>query len=284
MKPAVALRRAAMFMVLYAITQSVVWGIVRDLSQDLSTSTLFFFRNIVGVVVLIPMLVKSRNDILQSKHLGAHISRAGAAFIGGLSIFYALKIAPIATVVAITYSAPIFATAITIALLGETFTKEKLIALLLGGIGVIMITRPDQGIGFIGIGAALTAALMTAVAFVMVKHLSSVEKPAVIVVYPYILILPLSLAVAAVNWTSPALSHIPLLLVMGVGVVIGQYFMVQAFANVEASSVLPLDFIRLVAAVVIGVYVFNEQIDIWVFVGGCVILVGSFLLLKAKSG
>jgi drug/metabolite transporter (DMT)-like permease len=255
---------------------------VRHLGEDLSTSTLFFFRNLIGFLTIIPLISKTGLKVFHTKHIKLHLLRAFAAFGGGISIFYAVSHAPLATVVAITFAAPIFASLFAIYILGEVMNKAQLYSIGFGFIGVLIVLRPSLEIETSGLFSAVVAAIMTAMAFLTVKKLSYSESSSTVIAYPFLLILPISLMMAYLDWTAPQMKHIPLLLLMGVGISAAQYCMVKAFSLADASAVLPFDYLRLLVAIIIGSYFFNDVVDTWVVVGAAIILLSS--LYVAKSG
>ena len=273
-------KRAVIYMTLYAIIQSVVWGMVRYLGEDLSTATIYFFRNLIGFVSILPLISKSGLKVFQTSNIQLHLLRAFAAFAGGLSIFYAVSHAPLATVVAITFAAPILATAFAVYFLGEVMSKAKMVSLLIGFLGVTIILRPSLDIDTSGLISSILAAIMTAIAFITVKKLSHTESSSTIIAYPFLLILPLSTVIVFADWTPPSWEHIPLLLMMGLGISSAQYCMVKAFAIADASAVLPFDFLRLLVATFIGSFFFSDVIDLWVIVGGALILTSSIYVAR----
>lgn len=269
-------------MALYATIQSVVWGMVRHLGEDLSTTTLYFFRNLIGFISILPVLSKSGLKVFHTTNIRLHLLRALAAFLGGLSIFYAVSHAPLATVVAITFAAPILASVFSVHFFGETMSKAKVVSLMVGFLGVIIILRPSLEIETTGLISSILAAIMTAIAFITVKKLSHTENSSTIIAYPFLLILPLSTVMVFADWTPPSWEHMPLLLMMGLGISAAQYCMVKAFSLADASAVLPFDFLRLLVATFIGSFFFSDVIDFWVMVGGALILTSSIYV--ARSG
>jgi len=271
---------AIVYMSLYAITQSLVWGLVRYLAEDLSTATLFFFRNLIGLFTIIPLLLSHGVNLFCTQHFSLHFLRALAAFVGGLSIFYAVAHMSLAGVVAITFSAPLFASIGAALLFKEKLTSVRIISLLVGFIGVLIVLRPTLTEQIDGIIAANAAAIMTAIAFLAVKKLSTLEESNTVVAYPFLLILPFSALLAYFDWSTPTLTDIPLLLLMGLGISAAQYAMVKAFSLADMSAVLPFDFLRLIVAIIIGTLFFGDVIDSWVLIGGVLILTSSFYLAK----
>jgi len=277
------IKQAVAYMGIYVVTHSIVLSVIGHLSNDLSTSTLFFFRNLVGLVFILPLIAKRKTALFKTAHLSFHFVRGFAALIGGYSIFYALSTLPLTLVVAISFSAPIFASLLACLLFREEMTKAKVIATSLGFLGVVILLRPSFNSHFYGVLAALVAAIMAAIAFVTVKKLTNHDSNDTITSFPFVLILPFSTISAIVDWTAPTESQIPLLLLIGAGFSASQYAMVRAFSLAEASILLPIDFSRLIIVSIISTLFLNVDIDAWTLVGGTVILIGSLQIFIIKS-
>jgi drug/metabolite transporter (DMT)-like permease len=276
------IEKAIIYMTLYAISHSIMLATVRFLSEELSTSTLLFFKNLFALLFVFPLMIKKKNRLFETQQLNLHLIRALAAFIGGVSVFYALSIIPLTLVVSITFSAPILASIFAYLAMNENLTKAKVFSLSLGLIGVLVLLRPAMSSDFIGVLAAFVAAIMTAIAFITVKRLSIIDDPKTVMVFPFILLLPLSAIMAIFDWTTPSLAQFPFLLLIGVGICVSQYCMVKAFSLAEASSLLPIDFIKLIMATVIGTTYFGDKVDEWSIAGGTIILIGTFILFANK--
>ncbi len=270
------------FMAAYALVQSLMWAVVRLLGDELSTETLFFFRNLVGFAAVMPLFARRGAGLLRTKRLGMHIARAAATFAGGLSIFYAIAHAPLASVVAVTFAAPVLTGGISMTFMGEGFSRRRIAALGLGFLGVLIVLRPGAEIGTAGLIASLIATASISAAFLLVKTLTASERMDTLIAYPFILAFPASALVAAANWTAPSFAHLPLILAAGGGIMLAQFLMAKAFAAAEASAVLPMDFLRLAAASLLGAAMFGDRIDAGVFIGAAVILGGAIYAARAK--
>ncbi|MBT1061987.1 DMT family transporter [Bowmanella sp. Y26] len=282
MKPAISLNGAS-FMGLYAIIQSAIWALVRHLSGELSTETIFLFRNLIGAFAILPLLRMHGLGLFKTDYLVSHLVRAAAAFIGGFSIFLSVALLPLSSAVSVSFSAPVFASLGALWFFKERLTKVRLTALGLGFAGVLVTLRPSFDVTSYGLVAAYLGACMTAVAFLMVKRLSSVEQHSKTVAYPFIFLLPLSCIVAYFNWTTPKTEHLPILLLIGGGVILSQFCLVRAMSLAEASRVLPIDFLRLVFATALGVSFFNDNLDLPMVLGGCIIFASAILLAGDKQ-
>lgn len=276
------LRLGISYMAAYAVLQAVIWAIVRALGSELSTETLFFFRNFVGVITLSPLLFKYGPGLFKTQRFFAHFWRALASGVGALALYYAVNHAPLGTVVAITFAAPVFAVLVALIFYKEQVTIPKLIALGLGFGGAALVARPSLDGDVSGVIAAFIGAIATAAAFLLVKALSGTERAPSVVALPFFILLPISAVVAAFNWTPPQGEHLLPLLGIGAGFSAAQYAMTKAFHHAEASAVLPMDYLRLIAASFIGTLYFGDEINAWVFAGALLILSASVITARQK--
>ncbi|MFC3051600.1 DMT family transporter [Kordiimonas pumila] len=266
------IQRGMFYMAIYTVLQSLVWGIVRYVGDDLSTATLFFFRNLIGFCTIIPLFMKQGPALFKTDKLRFHLLRAAFAFIGGFSVFFAVAHAPLASVVAMTYAAPVFAGVFAMVVFKEGVTLRRIVALGIGFIGVLIVLKPSFEMEVAGMIAAIIATITTAGAFLVVKKLSGTERSETVVAYPFVLILPFSALYAVTDWTSPTGIEWLLVLFIGLGTAISQFYMVKAFAAADASAVLPIDFLRLVVAAILGIALFGDVFDVQVVLGAAVIL------------
>lgn len=265
---------------LYVSFQSLILILIRYLSVDLTLATLLFFRNLIAASVLLPLITKRKLTLFKTQYLGLHSIRALAALMGGYATFYAVATIPLTLVVAITFTAPIFASLFSFMSLHESVTRQKLISYGLGIIGMLIILRPNIESDSIGILAAIVASIMTAIAFVSVKKLSALDAPYTIIAFPFALLLPISTIVAICDWSTPSLEQLPLILLMGLSLIISQFCMVKAFSYADASRLLPIDFTKLIFTSIAGVILFEDAVDIWVVTGGVIIFVSATLLFS----
>jgi drug/metabolite transporter (DMT)-like permease len=275
--------KAIFYMCMYALTQSIVWVLVRQLSSSMSIETVFFFRNLMGFIILSPFIFRNPSQLFQSKRMPLHGLRAFATLAGGLSIFYAVSLLPLSTVVAVTFLAPIFASIAAVAVLKEAFHRITALALVLAFGGVLVISNPTIDVNYTGLLFAFISAVTTALAFITVKILSKTEDANTIVALPFIFVLPVSAIIAWFSWTTPDMTELVLLIFMGLGFTGAQYFMTKAFSLGSATSLLPYDFLRFFFAVIFGVMLFNEGVDVSTIAGALIILSAAILNTYGQS-
>lgn len=254
----------------------------RELSAELSTFQILFFRSLIGLGVI--SLLLSRYGWLQARtrRLGLHAVRNVAHFGGQYGWFYGLAFLPLAEVFAIEFTVPVWTAVLATLLLGERFTAARRVAVALGMIGVLLIVRPGIDVVHPAAVAVLLSAIGYATSHTLTKKLSGSETPLAILFYMTLIQLPLGLVPAAFDWATPSAAMWPWLVLVGLTALTAHYCMVRAFALADAMVVVPLDFLRLPLIALVGFLFYGEQIAWLVFLGAALILAGNLVNIRAE--
>ena len=231
-----------------------------------------FFRLLFGVLPTIPWFVRYGLAPLRTQRFGLMALR-GLLNVGAMMCFFtALAIAPLAQVTALGFTAPIFATVLAVLFLGEVVRLKRWTAILLGFAGTVVILRP--GFAHIQLGALLVliSSVVWGGCMIIIKRLSSTESSTTITVYMSIVMTPLMLIPAAFVWHWPNLDQFIWLIVLGCLGGGAQMSMAQALKLADTHVVGPVDFVRLIWVTLIGYFAFGEVPDLFVWVGGAMIL------------
>jgi drug/metabolite transporter (DMT)-like permease len=206
-----------------------------------------------------------------------------------LAWFSCLPMLPFEQAVALSFTAPLFATMGAALILGETVRARRWTATIVGFLGVLVILRPGlDGGGLadgLGLGAtlAILSSMISAVLTLIVKDLSRTEPSDAVVTYMVLLLTPMSLAPAVFVWQWPLIEHWPLLVAMGALGSLGHMCLMRSFALADASAVMPYDYTRLLFATLIGFVVFAEVPDVWTWVGAGIIAGSAVYIARREA-
>lgn len=274
-RDAPAAARGACWLVLVAALTAVLAGLVRKLSATIHPFEIAFFRNFFGLAFMLPWLAAAGIPGFRTRRLRLYVVRAVVAAIAMLTFFYALSIMPLADVIALAFTSPLFATAGAALFLGETVRVRRWSATLIGFLGAMLILRPGAETISLGAVIVLVSAAAMAGAALMVKNLSRTEPAAQIVLYLALFMTPLTLVPALFVWTWPSWGEIFwLALVAGVATS-SNVAIVKAFSEIDVSLVAAFDFVRLPFTAAVGYVFFAEVPDVWVWVGAAIIAAAS---------
>ncbi|MEE8295378.1 MAG: DMT family transporter [Sphingomonadales bacterium] len=275
--------KGPLWMVWSCLLFVIIWGLIRVASEDLHPFVIVFFRTLFAVLAFAPFLLRHGWVPLKTKNIKLHALRGIFSFFGTLGLFYAVAHVPLADVVAISYSAPVFAAAGVILILGEKVHFRRIAAILIGFIGVLVVLRPGFREIDLGVISAVGGSLALAGSLVVIKLLSGKDRPEAIALYSFLFVLPASLIGALFFWKVPTLSEFLILIAIGILVALGHTALARAFRYSEATAVLPLDFTRMVFASILGVLAFGESLDYIAWIGGGVILTATVYVAHREA-
>ena len=254
-----------------------MWVMIRFAARELHSFEIVFFRNFLGLMFLIPMILRNPG-LIRLDRMKVHFGRATSGFIATMGTFYAVANAPLATTLAINYTAPLFGTLGAVMVLGERIRTRRVAALAVGFAGMLVVVRPGHLPMTPGIAAGIISAVATGYSIVAMRSLVGVDDPRAVAAWTFILTTLPSLAVALFVWTPPPPAVWPLLVGIGAAAAIGQLTLTRAFSLSEASAVLPLDFVRFALITGAGIFLFGETYDTLTLAGGALILSSTIYL------
>jgi drug/metabolite transporter (DMT)-like permease len=271
----------AAWILVAALGFSAAWVFIRLASETIHPFALVFWRNAAGLLLIVPLVLRDPS-IASPMQWKSHAVRSTSGVIGMFTTFYAVANAPMATVQAIAFAAPIFATAGAALFLGEKLRARRIGALLAGFAGVLVVLRPGAEPLTPGILSAVVAAGATAFSIIAIKKLVGIARPMVVVFWSFALPVLPTFLIALAFWTTP--SGYAWLYILGIGAstFTAQIATARAFSIAEATAVMPYDFVRFGITVAIGTFLFGETVDGITLLGGALIL-GSAIYLAYRE-
>ncbi len=275
--------RGILLMLLSTLGFSVMHALIRHVSADLHPIQVVFFRNFLGLVVFLPWFLRFGLAPLRTRQLKLHALRAGLNVGAMYAFFTALTLAPLARVTALGFTAPIFATLLGVAVLGEVFRLRRGSAIVCGFLGALVILRP--GFQTLDTGSLLTllSALLWGATLIVIKVLGRSESSITITSYMNILLTLLSFIPALLVWRTPLGAQWAWLLAIGVLGTLAQVAVAQSLKEAEIGVVMPFDFFKLIWASMLGAVFFAELPGVFVWIGGAMIFAASTYIAIRES-
>jgi drug/metabolite transporter (DMT)-like permease len=256
----------------------------RELSAELTTFQILFFRGLVGLVVIVVVLRHAGWWQVRTRVFGTHLIRNLVHYGGQYGWFYGIALLPLAEVFAIEFTMPIWTAVFATIMLGERINRQRALAIAVGFAGVLVMLRPGVAVVSPAALAVLGAALAYGFAHTLTKRLSGTETPLAILFYTTAIQLPLAFFPALYDWAWPSAAAWPWVLVVGLSALSAHYCLTRAFMLEDAAVVMPMDFLRLPLIAVAGLMIYHEPIEFWVFVGAVIVFAGSWMNLNAGPG
>ena len=255
----------------------------RELSKELTTFQILFFRSLIGLGVVALLLQRSGWTQLRTTAFRTHLVRNVAHFGGQYGWFYGIALIPLTEVFAIEFTVPIWTAILASLVLGERMSALRALAVAIGFVGVLVILRPGIAVVSPGALAVFGGALGYAASHVFTKRLSRTETPLAILFYMTAIQLPLGLVPALPGWVWPSAPLWPWVGVVAVTALSAHYCLARAFRLADATVVVPMDFLRLPLIAVVGFLLYGEKLEVWVLVGAIIVFVGAWLNLKSAQ-
>ena len=277
------LPRAIGLMIMATFLLSVMLGLIRFVSFELHPFEVVFFRNLFGLGILLPVLLKAGMEPLRTKRIGLHSIRGFLQSASMCLFFYGLSLTTLAKVAALNFTAPLFASVAAVLLLREPLGFNRASALVVGFFGALVILRPGLEIFNVGAGMILVSAMIWGVVLIIIKRLTVTESSLTITLYMTLYLTPLTLITAIFVWEWPTLAQLGWLVAVGSCGTAGHLCMAQALKDADTTAVMPFDFGRLIWAGLIGFLFFSEIPDVWTVVGAVVIFSAAMYLAVQES-
>ena len=252
-------------------------------SDDYPVGQVLFFRGFCGIIPILFLIPKDRYfDFYKTTRPFLHFKRCLAGLVALVSIFIALRNLPLATVVSITFAAPIFTTIFSIFLLNEKVGLYRWLAVLVGFIGIIIISEP----GFTSLNLyyiyPIIFCLGLSYVAIAIRKLSSTEPVWLISFFFSFSIMLLSFLSFYQNWILPSLIDLFLLSLIGILGGLANLWLSQSYKLSEVSLVTPLKYLALVFAIIFGYFIWDEIPTFKTLLGAGLVILSSFIIFRRE--
>lgn len=275
--------RGCFLMVVGTLVFAAMHTAIRYTTQHLSGMEVAFFRNLFGLFVIAPLLMRYGPALFHTQKLGLHLMRAVINAISMVCFFVGLSMTPIARATALAFTAPLFTALFSALFLGEVFRWRRWTAIFVGFFGALVILRP--GVQEMDIGGLLIIAssLLWSVAMIDIKVLGRTESSRTITAYVTVLLTPLTVVPAIWVWQMPSTDLWVWLVFIGVIGTIGQIVITEAIKLADMTVLMPFDFLKLVWAAFLGMIFFAEVPDALTWVGAAIVFASSFYIVWREA-
>ena len=274
---------AALLMAFGAVCVAVQNAVIRVVSADIHTFEVVFFRNLFGLLAMLPLLGGVGLGMFRAKNPGRLMLMSTWHLLGMVCYFLALVYLPIADVTALAFSKPLFATVGAALILHEIVRARRWSAVVLGFIGVLIVLQPGTQTISPYAALVLLGALLGAATSLMIKSLTATEGVATIVWYQALFATVLALPLCLLQWRTPDLAGWLLLLAIGGLGTLSWLTMTRAFFLADASAVVPFEFLRLPFAALVAYLWFAEVPSLWTWIGGALIFGATVYIAEREA-
>ena len=252
-------------------------------STDYPIGQVLFFRGFFGILFYFFIIPRDRlHNFYQTKRPGLHLLRCLSGLIALVAIFIALRKLPLATVVSISFAAPIFTTIFSIFLLSEKVGIFRWLAVIIGFVGILIITEP--GISELNIYYIFPIIFCLGLSYVAItiRQLSSTEPVWLISFYFSLSITLLSFCSIPQGWVIPTLQDFFLLSLVGIFGGVANLWLSQSYKYSEVSLVTPLKYLALLFAIGFGYFIWGEIPTIKTLIGAILVILSTLIIFRRE--
>jgi drug/metabolite transporter (DMT)-like permease len=257
--------------------------LIRVASAQMPNEQVVFFRNLFGLLVLVPILWQRGGRIeLKTAHPGLHLVRSLFGLAAMYCFFHALSVLPLADAVLLNFTAPLFIPFVAMLWLGEGVSGRLWAAIVIGFSGVLLILKPGSGLYGGAALIGLASGAFAAVAMVSLRKLSATEPPLRVVVYYGVICTLVSCVPMLLSWQAFEPRLLLMLAAAGGFATMGQYLLSRGYGCAPAAQIAPFTYTSVVFAAVYG-WLFWQELPGWTSVAGTLLVVVAGVLAMRRQ-
>ncbi|WP_432473804.1 DMT family transporter [Amphritea sp. HPY] len=265
-----------MFLVLAGMT-------IKQVSADLPVEMIVFFRNLLGLPLFLPWLIRNGSSALKTTKLRFHLMRAGVGVTAMTCLFYSWGHLPLAQAALLKQTAPFFMPLIAFWWLGESVPRVVKLAILVGFIGVALILNPQQGVLNTGVLIALAGACLGALAKVTIRRMRDTESPQRIVFYFAFFSAIFSFIPAYLSWQLITLEHFCWLALLAATSTVAQLLLSKAYGLAPAGQLAPYTYGSVAIAALFGWLIWDELLGVNTWLGIFLVSSAGIVAMMGKK-
>jgi drug/metabolite transporter (DMT)-like permease len=256
----------------------------RELGHDIPVFVIMIFRSLAAVAILTPIVLYHGGLARRFAHLRLNIVRNIVHYGAQYAWFLALTLIPLAQVVSIEFTMPIWGAVIAALFLGERLTRFKLLAIALGFLGIVLIVRPGTAQIDHGHLVALLAALGFSVALAMTRVITRTDSALTVIFLMFVIQTVIGAVPAYLTWKWPEPHNWIWVAVVAFAGTLSHYCLSKAISLADVTIVTPMDFLRVPLTVLTGYWLYSEGFDVYSIIGTVLVLgANSLNIIKARQ-
>lgn len=267
-----------------AVTFTVMTMLIKFLGEGYPATLQTFYRQAFGLAVMLPIILRNPRAAFRTTRAGLLLFRALAGTVGMILSFYAYQMMPLADANALSFTRTLWLVPLAAFVLKEHVGPRRITATLVGFLGALLMLRPaSQGQMGIPALAALVAAFLVALTVAGMKYMTRDHTTTTLMAWSAVLGFVLSIPPALFVWRWPPLADLLLLAAMGVLGTITQACYIQGMAEGDAAVMAPVDYTRLVFAIIFGYLWFHDVPSALTMVGAGIIIASTLYITVRES-
>lgn len=275
--------RGVLWFILSTLSSSMNDVLSKYIGSHLGSYEITFFRFLFGTLTLIPFIIYYGTDTIKTRRSLIHFARGGFLFIGIAAWTYGLSIAPVTTATVVSFTIPIFVLILGVFFLNENIIWQRWFVTLFVFLG-LLITLDTQSSNFNPKALIFVfAAICFAILDIINKKFVEKETMISMLFYSAIITAMLSLPFALMNWITPTAEDLILLFILGTSANLILFFLLKAFALVDATALAPYRYFELIISAFVAYLVFKETPTSSTIIGSLLIIPSTFFIIYSEN-
>jgi drug/metabolite transporter (DMT)-like permease len=243
-----------------------------------------FYRALFALVTVFVMIVpRTGIAVFRTRRYFGHLQRGISQFGSMTCMFFAFSMMSLGSAVALSFAAPLFTTLLSIVILKERVGVHRWSALIVGFVGVIIVTEPGAGTFNLGALFAITNAILSSSVAIAIRRMSITESTETLTIYQLIIITACTCFLLPFGFIRPTLLDAGALAVAGVGNGIAQYWWTRSLTLAPPSAVVPFNYLSLVWASLLGFAVWGDVPTEHLLVGAIIVVASGLYILWRET-
>ena len=263
-------------------TAAIMVSGIKLLSQDLNPFIIAFYRCLFGVIIMLPFMIYNYPEAWKTHNIKLQFVRSAINVYSMISWFTAIGTLQLEKAAAIGFTTPLFTTILAIIFLGEVIRIQRITALIVGFIGILVVIRPGYIPFESGAIWLLSAAITFSIVIIIVKKLTEKDSSLTTAFYQMAFMVPPTFFIALFFWESINISQFLLFIFVAIAGFITQFSFAQCLKMAETTFIMPIQFTKLIWLSLIGYFFFMEVPDIWTWIGASIIF-SSILFIAYRE-
>ena len=276
--------KGILFMVGWAFVVTVQDAAIKLVAPHYPPGEVVFLRALFTFVALLPLVARAGGlQALKTRRGGGHAMRAALFLVSMVLFILAVRVMPLADAITLTFTGPLFLTALAVPFLAETVGWRRWTGVLVGFLGVVVMLRPTEAALNLVVLLPVASALASAVRDLLTRKMASSETSVALVFHSNLGLALMALATAPFGWTLLTLEHVALLAFTGSILAVSEYLLVQSLRFAEVSVVMPFKYTAAVWAVVLGYWMWGDVPDATMIVGAAFVIGSGLYILHREA-
>ncbi|WP_372741224.1 DMT family transporter [Neptunomonas sp.] len=257
--------------------------VIKQISGELPTEIIVFMRNLFGLMLLIPWLLRNGRKAIRTQLIRFHIMRAAVGVTAMSCLYYSWGHLPLAQAALLKQTAPFFMPLIALYWLGESISGRAKLAILVGFIGVYFVLNPHEGSLNVVVIIAVLGAMLGALAKVTIRRMVGTESPQRIVFYFALFSATLSAIPALLVWQTPTTIQLGWLILLASTSTVAQLLLSKGYSYAPAGQLGPFTYGSVVFAALFGWWIWEESLGWNTWLGMMLITLAGLMAMLKKQ-